>query len=71
MEQKILQMDTTKCVERTMNKTSLLYECARENNQIDPRAAVGRRIRFEHSDPFSVAVCEVVVYVNPSKSTSK
>jgi len=62
---KTLKMDTINCVERNMNKTSLLYGCARENDRIDPQAAVGRRVRFEHTDPFSVAICEVVVYVNP------
>ena len=68
MMSKTLRMDNINCVERNVNKTSLLYECSRENDRIDPQANVGRRVRFEHVDAFSVAICEVVVYVNPSKS---
>ena len=67
MVAKSVELDAVTCVERKTNKTSLLYECARESAEIDARATVGKTVRFEHSDAFSVAVCEVVVYTNPSR----
>lgn len=51
---------------RKENKSTLVCNCQQESSQFNPAGQQFNSVRFEHTSPFVLLICEVVVYSNPS-----
>ena len=67
LEGKKLSLGTAAtCTEIGGNKSTINYQCQPETTQYNPNSQQFSSVRFDHTSSFSVSICEVVVYANPS-----
>ena len=48
------------------NASAFGFQCNRELSQASTNNQQGNTVRFDHGSNFTVEVCEVIIYANPS-----